>query len=267
MTATIDLNADVGEAADPAGGAVETALMGVVTTVHVACGFHAGDPEVMRRTVAAAVEAGVAVGAHPSYPDREGFGRRDLDRHADRVAEDVLHQVGALQAVAAALGAPVVSVKAHGALYHRLWRDPQCAGAVASALAAFGNGWALVLPAPASGEPAAAAEARRIAGATGLPVRGEAFCDRAYRRDGSLVPRGERGALLTDPASAAAQALALVRDGGVPVGRRGAGGRLEIRPDTLCVHGDTPGALEIAFAVRARLEASDVVVVAPAPGS
>ncbi len=138
---TVDLNADVGEGSD------DRPLLDVVTTVHVACGFHAGDPAVMRRTVAAAAAAGVAVGAHPSYPDREGFGRRPMDRSPAEVADDVVYQLGALDGLARAAGATVRSVKPHGALYNRMAVDEPCARAVAAAVAGYGSELVLVVPA------------------------------------------------------------------------------------------------------------------------
>lgn len=251
-----DLNADVGER----GPGADDGLLGVVTTVHVACGGHAGDPATMRHTVARAVEAGVAVGAHPSYPDRAGFGRRPLARGAARVADDVLEQLGALEALAALYGAPVVSVKAHGALYHRLAADPECASAVAGALAGRRPVPALVLPALPDPPPAAMAAARAAVAAAGVAARSEAFCDRAYRPDASLVPRREDGAVISDPEEASRRARGVVLDGSLPARD---GTPLRLRADTLCVHGDTPGSLALARAVRAALEAVGVRVVAP----
>ncbi len=245
--ATVDLSADVGE---DLGGA-DLALMDVVTTVHVACGFHAGDPETMRRAVAAAVAAGVAVGAHPSYPDRAGFGRREDGRAVERIAEDVAYQVGALAGVARFCGVDLVSVKPHGALYHRMASDPACAAAVASAVAPFGPGVALVVPAGLAED---APAARALAG-SGVGLRTEAFCDRGYRADGSLVPRDRPGAVITDPGRAAAQAVTLVRQGAVTAQD---GTTVPLRADTICVHGDTAGAPALARAVRAALEQAGV---------
>jgi UPF0271 protein len=252
----IDLNADLGE--DPSGA--DAALLEVVTTAHVACGFHAGNPELMRRTVARAVEVGVAVGAHPSYPDREGFGRREMGRHPERVAEDVVHQLGALDGIARLCGARVVSVKAHGALYHRLSEDPECAAAVAAAVAAFDRDLPLVFPAIAGALSPSAVEARAAVAAAGLSIRAEAFCDRRYGPDGRLVPRDAPGAIIVEPAAVGGQARSLALEGSVVIGESQV---LPIRPDTLCVHGDTPGALALARAVRATLEDAGVRV-APA---
>jgi 5-oxoprolinase (ATP-hydrolysing) subunit A len=245
MPRTVDLNADVGEGSD------DRPLLDVVTTVHVACGFHAGGPAVMRRTVAAAVATGVVVGAHPSYPDRDGFGRRPMDRGPAEVADDVLYQVGALDGIARAGGTIVRSVKPHGALYNRLAADEPCARAVAGAVAAYGNGLVLVVPAGSA--------AVAIARDEGVPVVAEAFCDRGYLADGSLVPRSAIGALVVDPAEAARRAVALAVDGHVTAVD---GTTLELDCDTLCVHGDTPGATAIAAAVRRSLGVAGVAVAA-----
>jgi UPF0271 protein len=250
----VDLNADLGEGTEPPPGAVtggdpgaDAGLLRLVTTAHVACGFHAGGPWVMRRTLAAAAASGVAVGAHPSYPDAGGFGREALDHPADRVADDLLYQVGALQALARAHGVAVRSVKAHGALYHRVAADPECARAVASAVRRLGHGIRLVVPA---GAPTAA-----LVEEEGVPVVHEAFCDRAYRPDGTLAPRGHDGALVTDPAEAARRAVVLATAGEV---RAVDGSVLRLRCDTLCVHGDTPGVVAIAAAVRRALEQAGI---------
>jgi 5-oxoprolinase (ATP-hydrolysing) subunit A len=262
-TLAVDLNADLGEGREPppgqpASGALGDAasdyttddgLLRLVTTAHVACGFHAGGPSVMRRTVAAAAAAGVEVGAHPSYPDLEGFGRRAMDQPVERVADDVLYQVGALMGVAGACGVTVRSVKPHGALYHRMAKDPQCAAAVASAVLRLGEDLCLVVPAGSA--------AIAVAEGAGLRVACEAFCDRGYRANGTLAPRGEPGSLLTDPNEAAGRALSLVTTGEVQTVE---GSVIQLRCDTLCVHGDTPGAVAVAGAVRQALERAGIHV-------
>jgi 5-oxoprolinase (ATP-hydrolysing) subunit A len=242
---TVDLNADVGEGSD------DRPLLDAVTTVHVACGFHAGDPAVMRRTVAAAAAAGVAVGAHPSYPDREGFGRRPMDRSPAEVTDDVVYQLGALDGLARAVGATVRSVKPHGALYNRMAVDEPCARAIAAAVAGYRSELVLVVPAGST--------ALAVARDEGVPVVAEAFCDRGYRADGSLAPRGEPGSLVVDPDEAARRAVALAVDGCVIAVD---GTELRLDCDTLCVHGDTPGATAIAAAVRRALGEAGVTVVA-----
>lgn len=240
---TVDLNADVGEGDD------DRPLLNVVTTVHVACGFHAGSPEVMHRTVVDALAAGTVVGAHPSYPDGEGFGRRPMDRTPAQVADDVLYQIGALDGIARSCGGRVRSVKAHGALYNRMAVDESCAQAMIGAVLAYGEGLALVAPAGS----AAIAMARR----EGLPVVAEAFCDRSYLADGTLVPRSVPGSLVLDSEEAARRAVGLAVDGRVATLD---GTTLELDCDTLCVHGDSPGADRIATAVRRALQEAGVAL-------
>jgi 5-oxoprolinase (ATP-hydrolysing) subunit A len=249
---SIDLNADVGEATDEPGIATERALMSLVTTANVACGGHAGDEASMTATVAAAVEHGVQVGAHPSYPDREGFGRNpmDIDRMALRAS--LVDQLGALEEVCRAAGAPMGSVKAHGAMYEEVAKG----GAIYQVLRDAMHGvcapdTVLVLP---SGCAAMAAVLR-----DGVPAREEGFCDRAYRHDGGLVDRGEPGAVFTEPAAGAEQAVSLARGAVVAAD----GSILTLWVDTLCIHGDSPGAVALATAVRAALEAIPIEVAAP----
>jgi UPF0271 protein len=237
----IDLNADVGE-----GAAGDDALLGAVTSASVACGFHAGDPETMHATVSAAVARGVVVGAHPGYPDRDGFGRRDLDRPPARIAEDVLYQTGALDGVARACGTAVRYVKPHGALYHRMDSDEACARAIAGAVRAYGD---LVLVVPAG------SAAGTVAEALGVTVAAEAFADRGYLDDGRLARRGTPGALLTDPDEVAGRAVALAVHGEV---RTVTGARIEVRAATICLHGDTPGAAGLATRVRDALGAAGI---------
>jgi 5-oxoprolinase (ATP-hydrolysing) subunit A len=250
----IDLNADLGEAT---GAAVmtEREVLAHVTTTHVACGFHAGGPSGIRDTIAAAVAHGVALGAHPSYPDAEGFGRRPMTRTAREIADDVVYQVGALQALADVEGGRIISVKPHGALYHRLEIDEQCARTVAKALLRLDGTLRLVLGAGSKGLDAAQD--------AGIGVLAEAFCDRGYLADGRLVDRRAGGALVSDPTRAAEQAIGIVRDGVV---RTDDGAEIPISADTLCVHGDTPAAAAVAAAVRSVLEAAHVTVRAPGGG-
>ncbi len=241
---SIDLNADLGERYDGWQPGVDDALLAVVTTAHIACGFHSGDPDVMVETVRAAAARGAAVGAHPSYPDREGFGRRPMDLGLDQVRAAVLYQVGALQGIARAEGATVVSVKPHGSLYNRMAVEADCARAVAEAVQQLDPNLWLVVPA---GTPAVDA-ARSV----GVRVAQEAFCDRTYQPDGTLTSRGAAGAVLTDPEAVQAQAVRLAHDHCVEASD---GSILHLEPDTLCIHGDTPGAADLAGAVRRALEA------------
>jgi UPF0271 protein len=231
----VDLNADVGESFGRWQLGDDEALLPLLTSANVACGFHAGDPLTLRRTVAAAAEHGVSVGAQVSYPDLVGFGRRAMDLSAAELEADVLYQLGALEALCRAAGTEVRYLKAHGALYHRTLDDEGQAGAVVAALVAHGGG----LPILTTAGSALAV----VASAEGVRVVSEGFADRRYDDDGRLVPRTEPGALLTDPAEVAAQAL-----------------QLAPTVDSLCLHGDTPGAPALARAVRDALEASDIAV-------
>lgn len=249
----IDLNADVGESFGPWPMGEDEELVPLVSSVNVAAGLHAGDPLVIARTVALAARHGVAVGAHPGYPDLVGFGRRDMQLEPAEIEAVVLYQVGAVAAFARAAGTELRHVKAHGALYHRAARDPSAARAVASAVRCYSRD--LVLVGLAGSELVAAGED------AGLRVAAEAFADRAYERDGSLRPRSLDGAVLDDPAAAAAQAIGIVRDG---VARAHDGSTLPLRADTLCVHGDRPGAATRAAAVREALVAAGVSIRPPA---
>jgi len=242
---SIDLNADLGEKSESAHSGDQDAILRVVTTAHVACGFHAGGPQLMRDTVETALRHGVAVGAHPSYLDREGFGRRPLDVGLGRIRTELLYQVGALDAITRSLGGRVSSVKPHGALYNRMAGDPACAAAIATALREYRDDLWLVAPAGSVG----AAVSRDC----GVRVAEEAFCDRGYLPGGALVPREREGAVIEDTELAAARALRLVFDREV---EDIDGGPIGISPSTLCVHGDTPGAASLAAVVRARLEAA-----------
>ncbi len=249
---TIDLNADVGEATDAAGIAVERALMGLVTSVHVACGGHAGDDKSMTATVAAALEHAVRVGAHPSYPERAGFGRQPMEMDRGELGESLTQQLRALDQVCRTAGTKVASVKAHGALYEEVAKG----GAVYSTFrdavrASVGDAVTMVLP---SGCRAMAMVLR-----DGMPACEEGFCDRAYRHDGGLVDRATAGAVLAEP-EATAQALSLAR--GAVVADDGS--VLTLWVDTLCIHGDSPGAVAIATGVRRVLADSAIEVVAPA---
>jgi UPF0271 protein len=234
---TIDLNFDGGEGEDDA------ALMPFVTTVNVACGAHAGDGTTMRATVRLARAGGVSVFAHPSYPDRENFGRRRMTLPAADVERLVREQVDSLLRIAKEEGAEVAGVKPHGGLYHAAASDGATAGAFVAAVRAVSP--ALVVVSSPGSKLIAAARA------AGMRSVAEGFADRGYEADGSLVARGTEGALLTDPAAAAAQALAIACDGAVT---KRAGTRLPVAAGTICLHGDTPGAPAIAKAVRGALE-------------
>jgi 5-oxoprolinase (ATP-hydrolysing) subunit A len=228
----IDLNADVGEEAAPDGD--DGLLLDVVTSASVACGFHAGNPSVMHHTVLEAERRGVVIGAHPSYADRDGFGRRPVEVDVTRLADDIIYQIGALDGVARACGTKVRFVKPHGALYNRITVDREHARAVAQAVRAYGE---IVLLAAAGS--VAVDEAERL----GVTVATEGFADRAYQSDGNLVPRHGPGAVIEDPDRAVQQALSLAVDRRVQCVD---GTWLELHPTSICVHGDTPGAVAMA---------------------
>ena len=236
LMSVLDLNADLGEGFGAWRLTDDLGLLDVVTSANVACGFHAGDPVTMRRVAAAAAERGVAVGAHVAYRDLAGFGRRAMTVPPAELAADVLYQVGALDACCRAAGTRVRYVKPHGALYNAATVDDEVAAAVCDGIAAFGG----LLPVLGL----AGSELLRAAEAIDLPGVPEGFPDRAYRPDGTLVTRGEPGAVLEDPAAVAEHAISL------------AAGPAELR--SLCVHGDAPAAGAAARAVRAALEAADV---------
>jgi UPF0271 protein len=239
----MDLNADVGEGLDDA------ALMPYVTSVNVACGAHAGDPATMEATVALALARGVRVGAHPGYADRANFGRIRIEMPPDAIEALVRDQVAALDRIVRAQGSTLTHVKPHGALYHAAAQSADVARAIVAAVRQSDAQLVVVGP-PGSHLLETAREA-------GLTVAAEAFADRRYRGDGTLVPRGEPDALLTDPDEAAEQALHLARDQFV-IARDGT--RVTIAADTLCLHGDTPGAPEIARRVVTRLREEGVTI-------
>jgi len=219
----------------------------LVTSANVACGFHAGDPVTMLDSCRAAYELDVTVGAHVGYRDLAGFGRRSLDMSFDELFGDVLYQLGALDGVAHAVGASVDYVKPHGALYNRLVRDAEQASAVVAAVNAYDPGL------PILGLPGS--ELLKQAKEAGHPVFVEAFADRAYLADGTLVPRSQEGAVLHDVDAIVERAVRLATKGEVVALD---GSVVQVRPDSLCIHGDTPGAVGMAAAVRAGLEAAGV---------
>ncbi len=250
MALRIDLNADLGEGFGAWAMGSDQEILGFVTSANVACGFHAGDPSVIDRTVALAVRAGVAVGAHPSHLDLRGFGRREIQAPPAELENDVVYQVGAVQAFARSHGTSLVHVKPHGALYNQAARDEGLARAIARAVARVDR--KLMLVGLASSAPM-----RRTAEAEGLRFAAEAFADRAYGPDGHLVPRSQPGAVFADPERAAAQALSIARERAVTAAD---GTRVALEADTLCLHGDNPHAIAIARAVRRALDEAGVAV-------
>jgi len=248
MTPTLCLNADLGELSGAEGRALDAAMLRVVTRCNVACGGHAGDEVSMRATLRAARDNGVRIGAHPSYPDPENFGRRTLTMSPQDLAASLAAQARRLLSIAAQEKAAVTHLKAHGALYNDAAKDAGLATVIAAVTADAGLR-ELVGP-PGS-------ELERAARAAGLQYLAEGFADRSYEPDGALTPRSLPGAVLEDTSAVLAQALGFARDGSVAV--RG-GGRILLAIDTLCLHSDTPGAAEHARALRAGLEAAGIGV-------
>ena len=244
---TIDLNADVGE-----GCGQDAALMPLISSANIACGIHAGDNDSMREAVALALEHGVAIGAHPSFPDREHFGRREMQLGARELHECIVAQIESLANVAVAAGAQLRHVKPHGALYNMAARDEAIAETVVAAIRSvdpalmmFGLAGSVMLT---------------VSERLGLRAISEAFADRGYRHDGTLQPRNEPGSVIDLPAIVAGRALQMIREGSVTVAD---GSRVAIRAETICVHGDTPGAAGLAKKVRQLLRVAGVTVAAP----
>ena len=248
----IDLNADVGESFGVYSVGDDLAVMRSVSSVSVAAGFHAGDPTVLRRTIAHARTLGVAVGAHPSFPDLPGFGRREMRLPASDAEDLVLYQVAAVAGVARAEGVELAHVKPHGALYNMAAGDHTLAEAIARAVFAFDA--QLVLYAPPRSALAAAGRA------IGLRVAVEAFADRAYRADGSLVPRGEPEAVIGQIEEVVNRAMLIAAERAVTAID---GTRIQLDADTICIHGDTPGAASMAAWIRAGLQSAGVDVKPP----
>jgi UPF0271 protein len=249
--ATIDLNSDVGESFGRWTLGDDSAMFRSVSSANVACGFHAGDPSVIRSTCRNAAAAGVVIGAHVGYRDLAGFGRRFLDISPTELADDVVYQVGALQALAAVEGSRVRYVKPHGGLYNAIVHHTAQAQAVVDAVKSV-DADLPILGLPGS-------EVLRLAEAAGLRAVTEAFADRAYNPDGTLVSRSLPGAVLDDPAQVAEQVLRMATESSV---RTIDGSVLKIQAESICVHGDSPGAVEMATAVKTALAAAGVTISA-----
>ncbi|WP_168700157.1 LamB/YcsF family protein [Gordonia paraffinivorans] len=248
--AVIDLNADLGE-----GVGDDESMLTIVTSANVACGFHAGTPAELLATCRAAVEKGVRIGAQVSYPDRAGFGRRFMEMTSHDLIADLVYQIGALEAIAKSVGGTVSYVKPHGALYNTVVHHEQQANAVITAIRDVDPGLAVMgLP---NSEVLARAER------AGLPIIVEAFADRAYTPEGILVPRTQPGAVLSDSDEIARRVVDLATSGRL---RAIDGSVIDVSADSICLHGDTPGAVEHARAVREALAAAGVVLEPSAPG-
>ena len=247
--AIIDLNSDLGESFGAWSMGMDGDVMNHISSSNIACGWHAGDSEVMLRTVRAAKARNVAVGAHPGYPDLVGFGRRNMTCTPDEVYAYTLYQAGALMAICASEGMELQHVKPHGAMYNQAAKDPKLAGAIARAIKSLGGGIILMGLANSAFETAAQEQ--------GIPFAAEAFADRGYQADGSLVPRDKPGAFIHDPDEAAARMLKLVQEGTIltPDGQT-----LKLKAHTICMHGDSPEAVKMAQVVKATLEKNGVAV-------
>ena len=252
----IDINCDMGESFGNYVMGQDAEILNHVSSANIACGFHAGDPLVMAKTVRLAVEKGVAIGAHPSYPDLQGFGRRKMDMTPDEIEAMVIYQIGALDGFARANGTHLTHVKAHGALYNVAAQDPAVAKAYARAVARYNPELAFVCLATA---PMIIEEGHKA----GLRVVREAFADRAYNPDGSLVNRRLPGSLISDPEKSVEQVIRLVKQGEIVAHD---GTILKLEADTVCVHGDGPTAPAIARALKARLEEAGITVAVPLQG-
>src|SRR5881392_4368127 len=247
MSLVVDLNADLGE-----GAGHDDELLALVTSANIACGFHACDAETMRRSIETARDRKVAVGAHPSLFDRENFGRKELPVKRGEVFDAVVYQLGIFQAIAEAAGVQPNHVKPHGALYNMAVRDEELADAIARGIESVDP--KLILFAPDNTELARAGETR------GVQIAREIFADRNYLNNGWLVPRTRPDALLRDPKEAAERVLRMLREGKV---RSVEGRDVDVRGETICVHGDTPGAVEFARELRTQLEREGVGISAP----
>ena len=245
----VDLNSDIGESFGAYKMGDDAAVMDAVTSANVACAFHAGDPLVMKKTIKNCAEKGVAVGAHPGYPDLVGFGRRNMKCTPEEEYADCLYQIGALSAFCCANGLCLQHVKPHGAMYNQAAKDPELARSIAQAVKDSGKDVILM--------GLANSEFEKAAKEMGVPFAAEALADRGYMADGSLVPRSQPGAIIHDVEAAAKRVVRMVTEGTVEAVD---GTVINFRPHSICMHGDTPEAVEMAKAVRSALQAAGVKV-------
>jgi 5-oxoprolinase (ATP-hydrolysing) subunit A len=248
---SIDLNCDLGESFGPYTIGADAEVMASITSANIACGYHGGDPAVMRRTLQLVRDAGVSAGAHPGLPDLAGFGRREMRVSPQEVEDMVLYQIGALAAIAQAEGVRLRHVKPHGALYNMAAKERALAEAIARAVAAFDSSLSLFGP-PRS-------ELIRAGAGCGLRVVPEGFADRAYEPDGSLTPRSHAGAVIHESDAVVRRAVRMAVDSKV---RTNSGSELDLHVETICVHGDTPGAQSLTRAIRSGLERAGVAIAA-----
>ena len=243
----VDLNSDLGE-----GAAHDEEILSLVSSANIACGFHAGNPASILNSIRVAKEKGVAVGAHPSLDDRKNFGRTEMQVSAAEIYALVAYQVGAFNALCAAAGVRMNHVKPHGALYNMAVRDRELSDAIVQGVLAVDPRAILFAPAET--------ELFRAGQGSGLPTAAEVFADRNYNSDGSLVSRTKPEALLHDPAEAAERVLRMLKEGKI---RAGDGTDISVRVETICLHGDTPGAVEFARTLRTRLKSEGIIIGAP----
>jgi UPF0271 protein len=248
----IDLNCDMGESYGAWKMGADAGVMPYISSANIACGFHAGDPATIRKTVRLAVDAGVAVGAHPSLPDLMGFGRRVMRITPQDMYDLVVYQAGAVEAFARAAGAKLHHVKCHGALYNMAATDEGLSEAMARAVKDLGGGVGLYALSNSL--------MMKIAKTKGIPVYGEVFADRGYSDDGTLAPRDKPGGMIEDPAASVKQVLGMVEEGYVT---SLAGKRVPVAADTLCLHGDQPGAVVFAQTLRKVFAEKGITVAAP----
>ena len=249
----IDLNSDVGESFGVYKPGFDEEVIPNITSANIACGFHAGDPSVMRKTVALAKQYGVEVGAHPGFPDLMGFGRRNIDATLGEIQDYVVYQIGALQAFAQSQELKLQHVKPHGSLYNMAVANPKIWEAIAEAVAKVDREIILVVLASSKSEPLLEIGKRH-----GLHIAFEAFPDRAYNKDGSLVSRTEKGGVIHDHEMVAKRALKMAQEGRVMAVD---GTKIELKADTLCVHGDHPAAIEMVKRIRQELREAGVTVI------
>lgn len=247
---TVDMNSDLGEGFGAWTMGDDKAILASVSSANIACGFHAGDASIMRQTVKLCAEKGVAIGAHVSYPDLIGFGRRNMACSPQEVYDYCLYQIGALQAFCHAEGVTLQHVKPHGAMYNQAAKDKKLADAIAAAVKTVGG--QIILMGLANSEFETAARD------AGVKFASEAFADRAYLRDGSLMPRSREGSVIHDAASAAQRVVQMVTKGTVTADD---GTEIQFKPNSICMHGDTKEAVDMAAAVRQALEAAGVAIV------
>jgi len=246
----VDINCDMGESFGVYRLGFDEEMMSHITSANIACGYHAGDPIVMERTIALAKNHGVSVGAHPGFPDLVGFGRRNMELTPQEVRNDIIYQAGALAAFAQIEGVSLQHVKPHGQLYNLAAKDKPMTEAICDAISGLGKNLILVA--------LSGSQMAEIATKSGLKVAREAFADRAYHRDGSLVSRKREGSVIHDPERVAERVIQMVQEGKV---QSIEGDLIDLEVDSVCVHGDTPGAVQLAQTIRRKFQEAGISVL------